>query len=128
MASELTNPTWFRSGKNATGSTIVAKRFTVPDGSNVGQVKLPAAVTDVGEGVTTEDIPDGFTGSLQVEGIAKVTCSAAVNAGAYVQSGTDGRAATAVTGSAIRGRARNTTAGAGDDLEVELWKGRFIAP
>jgi hypothetical protein len=128
MASELTNPTWMRSGKNGTGSTILAKRFLAPDAALVGQIRLPAAVTTVGEGVTTEDIPDGYTGSYQRDGIAIVTCSAAVSAGAFVQSGTDGRAATAATASAIRGIAKSTTANAGEDLEVELWNGRFIAP
>jgi hypothetical protein len=117
-----------RSGKNLTGSTILAKRFLAPDGTNPGQIRLPAAVTTFGEGVTTEDIPDGFTGSYQRDGIAIVTCSAAVNAGAYVQSGTDGRAATAATNSQIRGVAKNTTGGSGEDLEVELHNGRSIAP
>lgn len=126
---ELTNTTWFRSGKNLTGSTILAKRFLTPDTANgAGCVKLPAAVTTLGEGVSTEDIPDQTTGSYQRDGIAIVTSSAAIAVDDLIQSGTDGRAATAVTASAIRGRAKSATTGANQDVEVELWNGRFIAP
>lgn len=125
--SELTNPTWFRSGTNKSGSTIVKKRFLAP-GATAGEVVLPAASTAVGEGVTTEDIPDQATGSYQRDGIAEVECSAAIALNALVQSGTDGRAATAATGNMIRGRAKSATAGAGEFVEVELWNGRFPAP
>ncbi len=124
---ELTTGSVFRSRKNVSGSTIVAQRFVSP-GTNEGEVVLPAAVTTDGAGVTTEDIPDQGTRSVQLEGIAAVLCSAAVAANARVQSGTDGRAATAVTASQIRGRAINATAGANEVLYVELWKGRFIEP
>jgi hypothetical protein len=124
---ELTNPTYFRSGTNKSGSTIVKNRFVAP-GATAGEVVLPAAVTTIGEGVTTEDIPDQGTGSLQVEGIALVECSAAIALNAFVQSGTDGRAATAAAASAIRGRAKSITNNPGELVEVELWKGRFIAP
>jgi hypothetical protein len=127
MAGELTNPSYFRSRKQISGSTILAKRFVSP-GVGEGEVLLPAAVTTDSAGVTTEDIPDQATGSVQVDGIAVVTCSAAVAANARVQSGTDGRAATAVTASQIRGRAINATTASGQDLYVELWKGRFIEP
>lgn len=125
---ELTNPTWFRTGLNKTGSTIPKCRFLAPDGTNPGQIRLPAAVTTFGEGVTTEDIPDQYAGSYQRDGIALVECSAAINAGAYVQSGTDGRAATAATNSQIRGVAKSTTGGPGEFVEVELHNGRSIAP
>lgn len=124
---ELSNPTWFRSGTNKSGATIVKNRFLAP-GATEGEIAYPSAVTAVGEGVSTEDIPDGYTGSYQREGIALVECSAAIAVNALVQSGTDGRAATAVTNSAIRGRAKTATSGAGELVEVELWNGRFIAP
>ena len=124
---ELTNLTWFRSGKNVSGSTIVKRRFVSP-GTNPGEIALPAAVTTIGCGVTREDIVDQATGSLQFEGIALVECSAAVAVNALVQSGTDGRAATAATGSMIRGIAKSATGGAGEFLEVELYKGRSLAP
>lgn len=124
---ELSNPTWFRSGTNKSGATIVKNRFLAP-GATPGEIAYPATVATVGEGVSTEDIPDGYTGSYQVEGIALVECSAAIAVNAFVQSGADGRAATAATNSAIRGRAKTATANAGELVEVELWKGRFIAP
>jgi hypothetical protein len=124
---ELTNATWFRSGTNKSGSTLVKNRFVAP-GATAGEVGYPAAVTTVGEGVTTEDIPDQATGSVQRDGIALVECSAAIALNALVQSGTDGRAATAVTNSTIRGRAKSATSNPGELVEVELWNGRFIAP
>lgn len=124
---ELTNITWFRSGTNKSGSTIPKCRFLAP-GATAGEIAFPSAATAVGEGVTTEDIPDQATGSYLRDGIALVECSAAVALNALVQSGTDGRAATAATGNMIRGRAKSATAGAGEFLEVELWNGRFPAP
>jgi hypothetical protein len=124
---EVTTGTVFRSGKNVSGATIVKNRF-VSQGATYQEVVLPAAVTTQGYGVTTEDIPDQGTGSIQVEGVKEVECSAAVSIGALVQSGTDGRAATAATSSMIRGVARSATTGSGQLLEVELWVGRYIAP
>lgn len=124
---ELTNPTWFRSGKNVSGSTIVKRRFVSP-GAGVGEVVLPAAVTTIGAGVTTEDIPDQAAGSVQYEGVAPVECSAAIALNALIQSGTDGRAATVASGSMIRGIARSATSGAGEFVDVELWKGKSLQP
>ena len=124
---ELSNATWFRSGTNKSGALIAKNRFLAP-GATPGEVVYPAAVTTVGEGVSTEDIPDGYTGSYQRDGIALVECSAGIAINALVQSGTDGRAATAATNSAIRGRAKTATTTPGELVEVELWNGRFIAP
>jgi hypothetical protein len=125
--SEVTTGTPFRTGVNKSGSTIVKNRF-ISRGATYREVVLPAAVTTLGEGVTTEDIVDGGAGSIQVEGVKEVECSAAINIGDMIQSGTDGRAALAVTGSMIRGRAVSATTGASQLVEVELWQGRFIAP
>jgi hypothetical protein len=124
---ELTNPTWFRSGKNVSGTTLTKRRFMSP-GTGVGEVILPAAVTTIGAGVTTEDIPDQATGSLQYDGVALVECSVAIALNALIQSGTDGRAAAAASGSMIRGIARSATSNAGEFCEVELWKGKSLQP
>ena len=124
---ELTNPTFMRSGKNVSGSTLTKRRFVSP-GAGAGEVLLPAAVTTLGAGVTREDIPDQGTGSVQVDGVALVECSAAIAVGALIQSGTDGRAATGVTGSMIRGVSRSATSNAGEFVEVELFKGRALVP
>jgi hypothetical protein len=124
---ELTQPTWFRTGKNVSGTALPRRRFVSP-GAGVGEVVLPAAVTTIGAGVTTEEIPDQGSGSLQYEGIALVECSAAIALNALIQSGTDGRAATGVTGSMIRGIAKTATGAAGEFVEVELWKGRALVP
>lgn len=125
---EVTTGTPFRTKKNLTGTLIGKNLFVSMDTANYHGINLPAAVTTLGEGVTTEDIPDQGAGSVQVEGIKEVICSAAINIGDMVQSGTDGRAALAVTGSMIRGRALSATTGANQLVEVELWRGRFIAP
>ena len=124
---EVTNPTWMRSAKNLSGTTILKNRFVDP-GATYQEMVLPPAVTSVGLGVTTEDAPDQSAISVQVEGVAQVVCSANIAINALVQSGTDGRAATAATNSAIRGRAKTATTAPGQLVEVELWKGRFIAP
>ena len=124
---EVTTGTIFRTGINKSGTTIVKNRF-ISRGTTYREVVLPAAVTTLGEGVTTEDIVDQGAGSIQVEGVKEVECSAAIAIGDMVQSGTDGRAALAVTSSMIRGRAVSATTGSGQLVEVELWQGRFIAP
>jgi hypothetical protein len=116
-----------RTGKNLSGAAI-GKNLFVDPGATQDEVTLPSAVTTVGCGVTTEDMPDQSTRSIQQEGLALVKCSAAIALNALIQSGTDGRAATAVTGSTIRGRAKSATTAANQLVEVELWKGRFIAP
>jgi hypothetical protein len=124
---EITTGSIFRPGKNLSGTTIVKNRF-VSRGTTYHEVVLPAAVTTLGEGVTTEDIPDQATGSIQVEGVKEVECSAAIAIGDIVQSGVDGRAALAATSSMVRGRAISATTASGQLVEVELWQGRFIAP
>lgn len=124
---EITQPSYFRLAKNVSG-TAIAKNLVVKPGTNAGEVVLPAAVTDVPCGVTYEDLPDQGWRSIQDGGKALIKASAAIAVHALVQAGTDGRVATAVTSSAIVGRAMNAAAAANDLVEVELWKGRFIAP
>lgn len=127
--SDLTNESPFRTAKNLTAGVLVKNRFLALDAANgAGAYRFPAAVTSVGEGVTLEDIPIGAHKSVQVRGIAEVECSAAVAYGDLVQSGTDGRAATAATGSVIRGLAKSATTAPGQLVEVELWFGRSLAP
>lgn len=127
MPREITQPNYMRTGKNLSGSAI-GKNLFVDPGATQDEVTLPSAVTTVGAGVTTEAVADQGTCSIQVDGVAQVKCSAAIALNALVQSGVDGRAATAVTASAIRGRAKSATTAANQLVEVELWKGRFIAP
>jgi hypothetical protein len=124
---EITQPSYFRRGKNVSGSTI-GKNLVVMRGTNEMEVQLPAAVTSRHFGVTSEDIPDQGVRSIQTEGKALIKCSAAVPVHTEVQAGTDGRIATAVTGSQIVGMTCNAGANANDLVEVELYKGRFIAP
>lgn len=125
---EVTTGTPFRSVRNFSGTQIGANLFVSQDTANYHGVVLPAAVTTLGYGATTEAIPDQGAGSVLVEGVAQVLCSAAVNIGDMLQSGVDGRCALAVTSSVIRGRAMSATTGANQLVEVELWEGRFIAP
>lgn len=125
---EDTNPGYFRNGKNVTGSTIVARRF-LDWGTNENEVTLPAATTSRKcAGVSCEALADQDTRSIQNEGIAIVEASAPINANTEVQSGTDGRAATATTGNIIRGRTKTPATGAGDFVAVDLYKTPVAAP
>ena len=127
MAAEITNPSYFRVGKNLSGTAIPVRRF-VKAGATQYEVVLPAASTDVCEGVVTESLPDQGQRSIQMDGKAIVECSAAIALHALVMTDNTGRALTATTGNMIRGRAMSATANAGEFVEVELWKGRFVAP
>jgi hypothetical protein len=128
MAYEITNPSYFRNALNSTG-TILAPQLFVDWSTNENEVALPAGVTSRKcAGVVVESIGLAETRSIQVEGVALVKCSAAIAANAEVQSGADGRAATAVTASIIRGRAKNATTNANDLVSVELYKTPVVAP
>lgn len=124
---EITQPSYFRNGKNVSGSAI-GKNLVVMRGTNPGEIALPSGVTALHFGVTPEDVPDQGVRSIQTEGKALVKASAAIAVHQYVQAGVDGRVALAVTGSQIVGITMNAAAAANDLVEVELFKGRFIAP
>jgi hypothetical protein len=123
---EITQPSYFRLGKNV--NAAIGKGLGVITGVGVGEVVLPAAVTSIPYAVTTEDLPQNGHRSLQTEGKVTAKGSAAIALHALVQCGTDGRFATAATNSTIWGRAMTACAGADGFFELELWKGRFIAP
>ena len=123
---EITQPSYMRLGKNV--NAAILKGLGVIPGVAQDEVILPAAVTSVPLGVTVEDLPQNGHRSIQVEGKVSAKCSAAIALHALVQCGTDGRFATAATNSTIWGRAMSATANANEFFELELWKGRFIAP
>lgn len=123
---EITQPSYMRLGKNV--NAAIGKGLGVIPGVGQDEVILPAAVTSVPYAVTTEDIPQNGHRSIQQEGKVAAKCSAAIALHALVQCGTDGRFATAATNSTIWGRAMSATANANELFELELWKGRFIAP
>lgn len=124
---EITQPSYMRLGKNV--NAAIGKGLGVIPGVGVGEVILPAAVTSVPGGVSTEDIPQNGHRTIQMGGKVAAKCSAAIALHALVQCGTDGRFATGVTASTIWGRAMTATAAANELFELELWgPGRFIAP
>ncbi len=124
---EVTQPSYMRLGKNV--NAAIGKGLGVCAGVGVGEVVLPAAVTTDPLGVTIEDIPQGGHRSIQTGGKVMAKASAPIALHSRVQCGTDGRFATAVTNSAIWGRAMTPAAGADGLFELELWgPGRFIAP
>jgi len=127
QAREITQPNYMRIGKNLSGTAIGAN-LVVDAGATQDEVVLPAAVTSLHVGVTTEIISDQGWRSIQMDGKARCKASAAIALHALVQAGTDGRVATAATGSTIIGVAKSIASAANDIIEVELWKGRFIAP
>lgn len=123
---EVSQPSYMRLGKNV--NAAIGKGLGVIPGVAQDEVILPTAVTSLPGGVTIEPIEQNGYRSMQVEGKVSAKCSAAIALHALVQCGTDGRFATAVTASAIWGRAMSATAAGNDLFELELWKGRFIAP
>lgn len=125
---EVTNPSYFRNGKNVTGSTLPVRRC-LDWGTNENEVIAPSATTSRKcAGVACEAIADQETRSIQIEGIAIIEASAAINANTEFQSGTDGRIATATTGNIIRGRTKQAATGAGDFIACELYKTPVVAP
>jgi type IV pilus biogenesis protein CpaD/CtpE len=127
QAREITQPSYFRTGKNLSGAAI-GKNLVVDAGATQDEIVLPAGVTSLHVGVTEEDVPDQGTRSIQTEGKAKIKTSAAIAINTMVQAGTDGRIATAATSSTVIGITKQAATAANDVIEVELWKGRFIAP
>lgn len=123
---EVTQPSYFRLGKNI--NAAIAKGLGLIVGVGQDEVILPAAVTSVPYGVAVEDMPQLGHRSIQVEGKVQAKCSVAIALHALVQCGTDGRFATAATNSTIWGRAMSATGNPDEFFELELWKGRFIAP
>lgn len=84
----------FLEGYNSTGSTIGAYLAVMGSGADIA---LPSAITSPVYGITAEDIPDLRRGNVQVGGIAVWTAGeqisqAAIDAGARLYAGTDGKA------------------------------------
>ncbi len=127
MAREITQPTYFRTGKNVSGSTIVKKKF-VKRGAGQDEVVLGAAAADLIEGVTVEDIPNNGHRSIQTGGKALLLSGAAVALNALITCDAQGRGITAATGNLVKGQACSATSGADEEFEIELWTGRFVAP
>ena len=124
---EISQPSYFKTAKNV--NAAIGKGLGVMVGVAQDEVILPAAVTSVPRGVTTEDLPQNITRSIQTGGKVTAKGSAAIALHARVQCGVDGRFATAVTASTIWGQAMSACAGADGLFELELWTpGRFIEP
>lgn len=116
-------------GYNGTGVAIGKYLFVT--GTPAG-VKLPAAITDPVLGATAEDIAIGDRGNVQALGIAVVTAGeaisqAALDAGARVYAGTDGKAylfdAAAGVNQSVAGIPLSPAAGDGKLIEVLLHAG-----
>lgn len=115
-------PESIRSGKNATGSTIAAKRAVKWASGDNENVSLPAANTDALLGVTMAAISDGLLGDIQLRGRAICTSGAAITAKARVTVDTDGKVVpwAAAGGQAVLGTAINAATGIDEEIEVEL--------
>lgn len=124
---EITQPNYHRLGKNLGVAAIPRGRFIKP-GAAQDEVVLAAAATDQCEGVTSEEIPVGGHRSYQVDGKALVEAGGAIALHSLIAPTAVGKAAVAATGNLIRGRAMSVAAADGDLIEVELWKGRHVAP
>lgn len=104
---------------NGSGSEIAAGLGVRRSGSTDDQAALPAAVTSVGWGVTKESIPNLGYGGIQTAGRVKAVCSAAIDVGALVDCGADGKFLTHSTGT-IWGKALTATLLADEEFELEL--------
>lgn len=124
---EITQPNWFRLGRNLGGTTIGKNRF-VTTGAAQDEVVLATAASNLVEGVTTEDIPPGGHRSIQTEGRARVLSGGALALNAFVTSDAQGRAVTAATGNLVKGQVKTAATGADQLVSIELWKGLFVAP
>lgn len=121
----VTQPSYHRTGVAAAD---IAKNLILKYGTDAGEVAASAAVSDAFAGVTSEKMFSGKSQSYQSEGIAQVLSAGAISAHALVTSSASGKAAAAATGNLVLGRAMTAAGGADELIEVELWKGRFVAP
>ncbi len=110
---------------NNTGSLIPAK-LGVKKGAVKNEIALPAATTEPVWGVTIEPIADGEWGTMQTgPGKAIMTSGAALaTPGTMLTVDTAGKAVAFSAGGGVNanviGSQNTTTAGADEDLEVEL--------
>lgn len=93
-------------------ATVRTERFVTYAGAECG-AGVAAAGVSADAGVSGDLIP------VVRLGTAVVVCSAAVNAGALVETATDGRAVTRTTGVVV-GRALTASTAAGQRIEVLL--------
>lgn len=116
-------------GYNGSGSTISKHLFVT---GSPAKIKLPDAITDPVLGATAEDIADGARGNVQALGVAVVTAGeaisqAAIDGGARVYAGTDGKAylfdAASGVNQAVAGIPLTPASGDGKLIEVFLHAG-----
>lgn len=119
----ITNPSYFRTFDNQSGSDIGQYLIVKKDTSGVDLGALATAVTDILIGVTTEIVYSGRSASVQRGGRGKVIAGAAVSIGDPLTTDGQGRAVTAsqapgATQNTI-GRAVTAAAQAGDVISYD---------
>lgn len=122
----IDQPSCFRSGYNGSGSDISAGYILKDDGTNTDGVALATAVTDTIVGVSVETISDGKTQSYQMDGKAWVYSGGAISKGDLLTVDATSRAVVASQSASstqnLLGRAVTAATGAGEKVEVELFK------
>lgn len=122
----VTEPNYHRTAKAA--ADILKNLILKYDGTTEGQVAAATAASDAFAGVSVEKMFSGKSQSYQFEGITQVLSGAAVSVHALVTANASSKAVAAATGNIVLGRALTAAAGADEIIEVELWKGRSLAP
>lgn len=119
----ITQPTFFRTGKNLSGSDIPAKRI-LKDGATAGEIALASTVSDSFAGVSVETIVNGKTQSYQKDGRCVLTAGGAIAIGDSITSDANGKGITATQSPGatqrVIGKAATATAGADEDFELEM--------
>lgn len=121
-----TTLTCFANGYNGTGAEIAKGLVLKDDATNVDGVALATAGTDTFVGISVEAMSDGYTTSYQSDGKALVLSGGVIAKGDLLTVDATSRvvkaSAPSTTAQNYIGRAVTATGGAGEYVEVELWK------
>lgn len=100
---------------------LSAKQFHIVELSAAEQVDVADGATDLPIGILLNKPIAGEYAEVQIGGVAKVVCDAAITAGALVGTSADGQAVTKSTDAdRVIGIALSTTANAGELVSVLL--------
>jgi hypothetical protein len=119
---EITEPTYFRAGRNLGATAITAAHLLTVETSEQDGVQLATGSTDEPNGVAIEAMAvDGVARSIQVGGRCEVVAGAAVAIGDKITSDSTGRGVPTTSASASKwGRAVTAQATVGSTFELEM--------
>jgi hypothetical protein len=112
-----------RPGLNSTGSTIPKYRIVKKATTAVDTITPAVNGTALPDGVTMQEILDGYAGDVQHKGRALVEAGAPITIGQKVTGGTGGKGAVATAAQFFIGEAASAAAADGDIIEVDIVPG-----